>query len=142
MRIYTLSGKKFAKGFYSGSTDSSVMVSENNEKVQIPVSKIGVIKLRRGSGNGPLIGCVIGAGAAVFGTIGATSTPQGNPPASMSLYQWTNFKTGFFFGGLVGALIGGLIQGLKKNISYTINGSNTTWLEQKNVIQKLPAINE
>ncbi len=140
MRIYTLSGKTLAKGFYSGSTDSSVMVSKNNKKVEIPVSQIGVIKLGRGSVKGPLIGGVFGA--AVFGTIGATRTPQGNPPASMSLYRWTNFKTGFFFGGLAGALTGILIQGSKKNNSYTINGSNTKWLEQRNAFQKLPTINE
>ncbi len=60
MRFYTVVGKKFESGFYGGSTDSSIAVYKNKEKIEIPVSKIGVIRTRRSLGHSILVGAAIG----------------------------------------------------------------------------------
>jgi hypothetical protein len=147
MRLFSPSGEKFATGFYGGTTDNSIIIYktrtdsskvlyQNREKVEIPFSRIGVIKTKRSKGNAALIGYAIGGGAlGILGYASGDSNPEG-----FEAGRGESFVFGNIFGGLAGITVGTIIQSLKKRHSFKINGSNSLWLEQRTLINKLPTM--
>ncbi|HEX8332280.1 MAG TPA: hypothetical protein VF622_06635 [Segetibacter sp.] len=147
IRLFSPTGEKFAKGFYGGTTTSSIIIYKsrtdsskilykNKERVEIPVSSIGVIKTKRSKGNGALIGYAIGGGTlGILGLVSGESNPEG-----FEAGRGESFVFGNILGGLTGVAVGSIIQGLKKGYTFKINGSNTLWLEQKSLIDKFPTL--
>jgi len=158
MRIYDLHGKKFAKGFFGGTTDSSLLIIRSGKDflpdpadsslltlqngiitTSIPFTKIGFIKTKRSGGHFILLGSLAGiAGGAILGSI--------KPPTSSTggLFTWAGtprseeLASGVLFGTITGAIIGGIISLTKKRMTFTINGSRENWLQQKPLLDKIP----
>jgi hypothetical protein len=134
MRFYTVAGKKFESGFYGGSTDSSIAVYKNKEKIEIAVSKIGVIRTRRSLGHSMLVGAAIGG--VPLGLIGVASGEEPQPGSYYTFTSGQQLKLGLFLGGIFGAAIGSLIHGFQKRTAFIINGSSVRWIEQRNAVEK------
>ena len=71
MRFYSDRGNKFEKGYFAGTTDSSIVVYKDTGKLEIPISKIGTIKTKRGLGHNILI--IGSTGGVVLGIFGAAT---------------------------------------------------------------------
>ena len=145
MRFYTIAGKKFESGHYGGSTDSSVFiyknktdssinVYKNKEKIEIPISKIGVIRTRRSTGHSIMVGAI--TGGVPLGILGAATGEEPQPGSFFTFTAGQQLKAGLVIGGILGAAVGSLIPGPKKRIVFIINGSRVRWIEQRNAVEK------
>jgi len=133
IRLYDITGHKFAKGFFTGTTDSSIMLISRNIKTEIPVNKIGIIKTKRSAGNSMLTGALIGAvpGAIIFAA-GSTGDD------GFLTYTLRDGIVGGFFGGAVaGAIVGAIVSAGKKRELYKIDGKMENWLQQKILLDKI-----
>ncbi len=137
MRFYSREGKRFSHGFYNGVTDTSVFVFKNNKKVEIPIHKIGVIKLRRGAGHTGIIGAAIGGA-----TLAALFVSNADKDGEALSGPGVSFVGGLVVGGSLGGLVGSVISYFEKSVSFKINGNITAWQEQKNLIARLPSTNK
>jgi hypothetical protein len=143
VRVYDMSGKKTAKGFLAGTTDSSILISRDTLPVSIPVTQIGYIKTKRSAGHTILISSL--TGAVVCGIIGAAS---GEPPVNDNTFGGTlhdaltftpgeAFVVGFILGAGAGAGIGAVIYGVGKHYTFEINGKLENFQQQRELINTL-----
>src|SRR6476646_10063452 len=51
IRIYSLTGPKFKKGYFAGTTDSSLLIRKDKSIVEIPAVIIGFIRTKRSAGH-------------------------------------------------------------------------------------------
>ncbi|MES2850257.1 MAG: hypothetical protein V4685_14460, partial [Bacteroidota bacterium] len=144
MRMYDLQGKKFAKGYFAGTTDSTLLISKNDLIIAVAVSKIGFIKTKRTAGHTILVSSVIGAvsvGALGAATGRAKSNGETFNDIILDVFTYTpaqGFVAGFFSGAITGAVVGTVIGLLKKSVMYKIDGKQENWQQQKILIDKIP----
>ncbi len=136
VRVFDENWKRTHKGFLQQMTDSSVSLKQYGETVEIPVEKIGMIKLKRSGGHTVLMSSlIVGGAAAIFGAISA------DPDAWIFGYSAVEgFGFGLGFGAAAGAIPGGIIAGTQRKPFFIIDKSREKWAVAKNVLQRfLPA---
>jgi hypothetical protein len=145
LRIYNIAGHKFAKGFFAGTTDSSILLIKNINTIAIPVAQIGKIKTKRSAGNSILISTLIGAvSLGILGAVSRESNGTDGIYGGVAEFSLVNYSAGdglaggAIVGTIFGSSIGAIIGGSKKIDTYTINGKIKNWLTQRIVIDKIP----
>ncbi|MES2850199.1 MAG: hypothetical protein V4685_14165 [Bacteroidota bacterium] len=137
MRIYDLQGKKIAKGYFAGTTDSTVLLLKEGTITPVPVLSIKSIKTKRSVGHTVL---VCGGIAAV--TMGVLSLAiLGTDDFFEPISKEEIFVTGFASGAGGGTLIGAIAGSLKKSQEFKIDGKQENWQQQKILIDKVPVFN-
>jgi hypothetical protein len=148
LRLYNLSGHKFQKGHFAGTTDSSLYVYRDSSRIEIPISTIGYIKTKRSLGHNILFSAIPGAIAfAIFGY--ATGEPNETTDNNITLGGVVHdmvtptpaegLQGGLIIGSVLGTAAGSLITVLSKRTTFRIDGSLDTWKSQKELIDLLPA---
>ena len=133
IRIFDEEGKKTFRGHLQHVTDSSVFVMvAGKEMMEVPVSKISMIKLRRSFGHTVLITSLItGATLAIAGAASA------DPDAWIFGYTVAEgLVAGFVTGAATGVVVGGIISGTRNRPVFKIYRSQENWQRVKNVLQR------
>lgn len=148
LRLYNISGNKFQKGHFAGSTDSSIYIHKDSGKMEISVLKIGYIKTRRSLGHNILLSATpaaVGFGVLGLATGEARETTDNDVTLPGVLHDLTTFTpeeglaAGLILGGLAGTATGSLITVLTKRTTFSIGGDIATWQSQKKIIDLLPS---
>ena len=145
MRFYSLAGNKFQKGYFAGTTDSSVFIYKQEDTVEVSATDIGYIKTKRSFGHNVLAGTL--AGAIPLSIVGAIAgEPHENNNTFGGVLHDAVTPTpgegaigGLMVGGIAGAVTGALTSAFRKSITFTINGRLADWQTQKKIIDLLPA---
>ncbi|HEX7905308.1 MAG TPA: hypothetical protein VF487_15655 [Chitinophagaceae bacterium] len=123
VRVYNEAGQKTHKGYLLQITDTSLTISLNEENIEVPVSQITTIKLRRSFGHTLGITMLIGAGSmAILGA--ATADPDA------WIFGYTvaeGVAAGLIFGSATGAAAGAVIAGSKHRPVFKINRNPENW---------------
>ena len=142
LRIYDLQGKKINKGFFAGTTDSTLLIINKDAVIDtITLSQIGKIKTRHSLLSPILITSLtfgLLAGAAGSGVQHALNNSNSYPV--IRDIGGPVFPGLFAVGAAAGALVGALISALQHRLTFTINGDKDTWQIQRAEIDKLPLI--
>ena len=122
VRIFDATGKKIYNGFLMQTTDNSIFIIQKEKSVEIPISQITTIKLKRSFGHTVLITSLIGG--ASLAILGAASA---DPDAWFA-------PAGLLFGVGSGAAIGSIIAGTKSKPVFKINQNQADWLKARSVL--------
>jgi hypothetical protein len=137
MRVYQIGTVKAIRGFYSGFTDSAIIILSHQQNDTIFYSRIQQIRTRRSGGHNILFGVVSGI---VAGTITGLATykkaaPQLSVDPNCALCPLFNFDLSLtqgeaaFAGGSIGSLgglaAGGIISLTRKKITFPVAGNFT-----------------
>jgi hypothetical protein len=144
LRVYN-NDQMFARGFYIGAKDSSILLTQRKDTIEINYRQIGLIKTRRGTGHDILISAAITASAGAI--IGAATYQKPEPADPLSnffngltdLGAGGNAVAGFFLGGIAGTLIGGINGAVKHKETLLVNGMYENWNQAKLRLQQLAA---
>ena len=130
VRIFDEKGKKTYSGFLTETRDNSIFIIQREKSVEIPVSQIATIKLRRSFGHTVLIPSLIGgASLAILGA--ATADPDA------WIFGYTageGFAAGLLLGVGSGAAIGSIIAGTRNRPIFKINQNQADWLKARPVL--------
>jgi len=145
LRLYSLAGFKFQKGYLAGTTDSSLSIYKGGDTIEVPVVNIGYIKTKRSVGHSMWVGALaVGVPSIVYGA--ASGEPKVNDNTLGGLiHDATVFTpaegavTGAFLGGIIGAATGAIISAIGKSTTFKINGSLDEWRLQKRMVDLLQA---
>lgn len=130
VRIFDATGKKIYSGFLTETTDHSIFIIQKEKSVEVPVSQIAMIKLRRSFGHTVLITSLIGGVA--FAIVGAASA---DPNALIFGYTaGEGIAAGLLFGVPAGAAVGSIIAGTRNRPIFKINQNQADWLKARPVI--------
>ncbi|MEO5946785.1 MAG: hypothetical protein ABIP79_08215 [Chitinophagaceae bacterium] len=130
VRIFDEKGKKSYTGFLTQTTDNSIFIFQKNKSVEVPVSKITTIKLRRSFGHTVLITSLIGGAA--FAIIGAATA---EPDALIFGYTaGEGIAAGLLLGIPAGAAVGSIIAGTRNRPIFTINQNQEDWQKARQVL--------
>jgi hypothetical protein len=132
-----MTGKKTNKGFFGGTTDSTVLIVKNDSVVAIHFSKIGFIKTKRSAGHIILV-TSLSLAVPLGLTIGAFAT--GVKSTRFNYSFGGGFAAGFLLGVYSGTLFGGAAAALRKVQTFKINGNRKDWTNQRVLIDKIFAI--
>ena len=147
LRLYSPAGNKFQKGYFAGTTDSSLFLYRDSSKTEIPVSDIGFIKTRRSLGHHLLVGALVVA--VPSGIIGLASgeprqTTSGNISLGSILHDAFTLTPGeglevsLVVGGTAGAAGGAIVTASNKKYTYRVYGDRSNWKQQRIAIDQLP----
>jgi hypothetical protein len=119
IRIYNLQGKKIEKGKIKSISNTSIELYSKGKTIEVPLSKIGIIKTKRSAGNNVAKGALIGGvSLAVLGY------SDGDDNSGLALFSATDKAAfGLVGGGILGAAIGGVTSIFKKSKLYIIDGN-------------------
>jgi hypothetical protein len=132
LRVFDLSGKKMAKGFFAGAKDSSLLLYKDNAVLEVPVTEIGNIQTKRSLGHTVLVVGAVGTAA----WTGAFLSIVGDDFFEATVEEAV--LAGFIGGAATGLVVGGIAGALKKSKKFTINGTKENWLLAKPILDKLP----
>lgn len=129
IRVFDDSGKKNHQGFLSQVSDSSLTIRNGEKKLEVPVSRISAIKIKRSFGHTVLISSLIGAaGFSILG--GASAEPDAWPSYSVG----EGAAAGFVFGALTGAAVGSIVAATNKKSILQINMDQKEWIKAKSAL--------
>ena len=129
IRVFDASGKKIQKGFLNQVADSSLTIKKGNDLIEVPVSKISVIKVKRSFGHTVAISSGIGAGGfAIFGA--ATAEPD----TFLGYTAAEGAVGGLVFGAVAGAVVGSIIGATNKKPVLHINMDQKEWMKAKSAL--------
>ena len=134
LRLYKMSGEKFAKGFFAGTTDTAVLILNDNVITSFPVNQIGTIKTKRSISHTILIS------SAIFGVSASILFAAGSSGTTTGFYTYSageGIAGGFLIGSAIGALVGAIIDASKKSQTFVIAGNAENWAMVKPVIDRL-----
>ena len=134
LRLYKISGEKFAKGFFAGTTDTAVLILNDNVITSFPVNQIGTIKTKRSIGHTILVS------SAIFGVSASILFAAGSSGTTTGFYTYSageGIAGGFLIGSAIGALVGAIIDASKKSQTFVIAGNAENWAMVKPVIDRL-----
>ncbi len=128
MRLYDLSGHKFTKGYFGGTTDTSILLIKNDSAVTaVPVSQIGIIKTRRTVSHTIILTTIpfsLFIGLLAGGFVNALNTPP------FHVTDAGKAKAGgYIIGAITGASIGAIARLSKNSPVFRINGKKEIWLQ-------------
>ena len=137
IRIFNEDGKKTTRGHLQHVTDSSVFVMvAGKEMMEVPVSDINMIKLRRSFGHTVLITSLIAGG-----TLAIAGAASADPDAWIFGYTVAEgLVAGFVTGVATGAVVGGIISGTRNRPVFKIYKSQENWQRIKDVLKQYAPI--
>jgi len=132
IRIYPIGSSAAIKGFYSGHTDSALIIQRNHQPDTIFYSLIQQIKTRRSTGHNILISALTGTlGGTAIGLIAQKDSPPPDPNCQLcnilnDAFAFTPAEAaagGAVLGAVAGTIVG-TITGLTKRKETLIVGGN------------------
>jgi len=136
LRFYSMTGNKFNKGYFYGTTDSSILIYKNSDVKEIAATSIGYIKTRRSWGHNILLGAL---SVGVTGSIIGLATSKGSPDDWFYIAPAEAALDGLIIGGTAGIATGALISAFTKSTTFIINGTAEQWRLQRKTIDLLQA---
>lgn len=118
VRIFDQVGSKIHKGFLYSTSNSSLTILQNKKEVEIPISQIGIIKLKRSFGHTLLISSLIG-GVSFALIVAATADPDS------WLFAYSAGEgalAGLVGGAAIGLITGGIVGGTTNRPVFIVNG--------------------
>lgn len=135
IRIYDQQGQLIAKGDFTATTDTSVILQGHKTQTEVPLRDIGTIKTKRTFGHAIAIAATIGV---VSGAILGLATGQANEDVWGGLgYESSpgdDIATGALSGVAIGATVGTIISVSQKRKTIIINGNTTDWQLKRKVL--------
>lgn len=136
IRVFDKKGKKIYKGYLEALSDTSFTLSGEKQSVEIPVSRVGVIKLRHSIGHTILVTSVT-TGIVLAIAFAATADPDA---LIVPITAGEGFVIGLLYGGIGGIPLGALIGGTRNRPVFLVNGNQSNWIKIKEALKKyLPA---
>jgi hypothetical protein len=135
VRVFNLEGHLIAKGDLITATDTSVIIQQNKEQVEIPVSGIGFIKTARPFGHA----VVIGAGVGLFiGLIAGAAAGSSSGTGDFAEFdESVSIAAGSSLGLAGGAVIGTIISASQKRKKIEVNGDLNAWQQKKQLLNAM-----
>ena len=123
VRVFDEKGKKTHKGHLVNTSDSSLIIAANNGTVEIPVTLITSIKLRRSFGH-----TVLWTSLAVGGAMAIGGAASADPDAWIFPYSAAEGAfAGMVVGSIAGGTIGSIVSGTRKRPEILVNRKLTNW---------------
>ncbi|HEX5654253.1 MAG TPA: hypothetical protein VFX58_14325 [Chitinophagaceae bacterium] len=123
IRVFDESGKTIQRGFLQKTTDSSLVMTVHKKTVEIPVTQISILKLRRSFGHTVLVTSLIAAGSlAILGA--ATADPDA------WIFGYTvaeGIASGLISGVLIGGAAGSIIAGTRNRPVIKLDRKIENW---------------
>lgn len=117
--------KKIHSGTLVQTTDSSMFIIEKHKSVEVPLSQIKTIKLKRSFGHTILITTLIGG--AVVAILGAASA---EPDALILAYTaGEGALAGLILGSGSGIVVGSIIAGTKSRPVFNVTQNRVNWIK-------------
>lgn len=132
VRVYSLEGKKIAKGHITFINDSLLRLKNGDKLIELNIEDIGHVKTKKSGGHNVLAATAAGA---TLGIVLGVSTAE---PDALVL-GYTASEGAVAFGGLGaigGAAIGGIASAFKNSETYIIDGDIKKWRIFKEMIEK------
>ncbi|SDG92316.1 hypothetical protein [Chitinophaga filiformis] len=137
IRLYDEQGQMIAKGDFTATTDTSIIIQSHKTQLEIPVRQIGTIKTKRTFGHAIAIGATIGV---VSGALLGLATGQANE----DVYGGFGYETspgndvaaGALVGVVVGAAVGTIISVTQNRSTITINGNTADWQMKRKILDQ------
>lgn len=130
VRIFNNRNQKINKGLLVSMSDTSVTVQRGSKTIEVPVSEIGSIKLRRSPGHTIFVTAVTVAIA--FGILGAATA---DPDAWVLGYTAAEgAASGLLGGGLVGGALGAIIAFSRTRPIFHVNNDPAEWMKVKELL--------
>ncbi len=140
IRIYTMGGKLVEKGYLTGTTDSSILLSKKDVSMEIKITEIGFIKSGRSADQTLLMGGLITGTISGFWKMFAWVEPKSTTSLFSNISigglpkdtRFSMFSAGFILGGIGGTAITGIIVGLTKHSLYfPVKNEYDVWQKTK-----------
>ncbi|HEX6192346.1 MAG TPA: hypothetical protein VFZ42_08275 [Chitinophagaceae bacterium] len=133
IRVFSDDGNKIVRGHLQHVTDTSVFVMTAGKKmIEIPVSKIHLLKLRRSFGHTVLITTLIAGG-----TLAIAGAATADPDAWIFGYSVAEgIAAGLATGVVTGVVAGSLIAGTRNRPVFKIYKNQENWQRVKDVLKR------
>ena len=132
LRVFDSTGKKIAKGYFAGTTDSTLLLIRDNQVVTVPMNQINTIRTKRSAGH--TIGVTTALITGVF-TILFAATNSGGGFFEFSTADIV--EAGIIVGTVGGIVIGGIASAAKNPKLLTVNGNMENWEKVRAELDKL-----
>ncbi len=124
LRVCSINDQRFAKGFYAGARDSSILLIQRKDAIEINYRQIGFIKTRRTIGHDMLVASAILAPLWALLAAASYEKPQRDDngfdePFTLDIGAVGSAVVGFLFGGITGTLVGGINGAVKHPYNLT-----------------------
>lgn len=137
IRIYDQQGQMIAKGDFTATTDTSIVLQAHKTQLEIPIRDIGTIKTKRTFGHAIAIGATIGV---VSGALLGLATGQANEDVYGGFGYETSAGNDVAAGALVGLVIGGavgtIISVAQNRSTIIINGNTADWPLKRKILDQ------
>ena len=132
VRIFDENGKKTHKGYIMNTSDSSLTISYNKGRIEIPAGQIATIKLRRSFGHTLLITTLIaGTSMAILGV--ATADPDA------WIFAYTAAEgalAGLTLGAVTGVATGSAIAGTRNRPAFIVDRKQEKWMKVRDLLRQ------
>jgi hypothetical protein len=132
IRVYSLEGKKIAKGRITGGSETGITLQRGKKTEIIDIGKVGFIRSKHSVGNNVLVGAVAGSAIAAA-TFAAAADPD------IWIFGYTaadGLLAGLILGAPLGGSIGALTALFKRSERYDIHGQAKNWLAVRDAFLK------
>ncbi|SHN38650.1 hypothetical protein [Chitinophaga sp. CF418] len=137
IRIYDQQGQMIAKGDFTATTDTSIVLQAHKTQLEIPLRNIGTIKTKRTFAHAIAIGATIGV---VSGGLLGLASGQANEDVYGSLgYESSpgdDVAAGALIGLATGAVVGTIISVAQNRSTIVINGNTTDWQLKRKILDQ------
>lgn len=132
IRVFDLQGHRTTKGAVIATTDTSVILLHGNERLEIPVKDIGIIKTKRAFVHPILTGAIIGSlSGALLGLIAHEDHDEASGYFIYETSVGEDIAAGALSGVVIGGVVGTIISATQRRRSIVINGDVKEWQQQK-----------
>lgn len=133
VRVYDEVGKKIYRGFLHGLSDSSLTITDaSKSRVEIPVTSVTTLRLRRSFGHTVLITSLIAGG-----TLAIMGAASADPDAWIFAYSaGEGAMMGLLTGVAMGAAAGSIVSGTRNRPVFKIDRNEENWKKVKVVLDR------
>ncbi|WP_339895614.1 hypothetical protein [uncultured Algibacter sp.] len=129
--MYSIEGKKIAKGHITFINDSVFGLKNEDKLIELGIEDIGYVKTKKSAGHNVLTATATGA---IIGVVLGVSTAD--PDAFLGYTAGEGAATIGGLGAIGGAVIGGITSAFKNSVTYNIDGDIKKWQIFKEMIEK------
>lgn len=141
VRVFDNKNSKFQKGHLLTITDSSMVLLNGKDTVEVAAKTIGSIKMRRSFGH--TVALTTGISAASLALIGAFTGEKKTNGTSIDailsdLFTYTpaeGVTAGLIGGSAIGLVTGSIIAGTRKKPTLIVNNSLEKWQQAKQLLK-------
>lgn len=138
IRIFDQQGHKIAKGHFTATTDTSLILQGNKTQLEILLRDIGTIKTRRTFSHHIAAGAIIGGLSGAFlGLVSGQANEEAYGFVGYESDPGNDAITGTLSGIAVGGAVGLIIAATQKRKTLVINGDANTWQQHRKILDNM-----